>query len=652
MTEINYKTLQLGVAFFLAFTSSTFAIGQEIPNDFGYQDYKKVYPKETVVFKNIKIVDVFDIKSGELYITSETEEEIVYLDKHVQGYAERTVWYDGFSEILALKATCYYPEKGKFKKETVKDFEDQEVITGGMSFHDDTKKRLFRYNKIREGSRTLLTYKKLIKDPHLLYGRTFTRGVFIQNEIYTMKVHKDIDLGFIEYNMEGAPVKFSESLDGNYKIYKWEKLNAKKENIYGDDSYSQYHEPQVIPYVKTYTINGKEEVIFRNLDDLYAWYAELVSRVKPVENENIAKLADSLTQGAKTDLEKVKRIYYWVQDNVKYIAFGDGYGGFVPRDPDKIYERRFGDCKDMSCLTINLLDAVDIKAYFTWVGTRSIPYVYSEVFTPQVDNHMIATYKDENGKNYYLDATDPNLDFGRPSYAIQEKEVLIGINENEYELTMIPALDGNKTVESDSVYFTIEGDKIIGTGSMWFSGYIAEEVIADFEDKTEEEILKTVKNSLEKGSNKYIPSNLVHIRPNNSKDSINLTYDFEVDDYVNQVGESIYINLNLTKQHKYYDIDEKQNVPVILDYKNKLYKNFYLTIPEGYGVDYIPENTSVESEFISYKIDYTIEGNIIHYHYFLDMPALRLNVDDFEAWNSVIKKLSKDFDESIKLIKK
>lgn len=651
MMEKNCKVIWLFSCFvgFLLLSTSCLA---QVPNDYGYQDYKKSHPKEAYVFKNINTLDVFDIKKGELYITSSILEEIVYLNKNVQGFADRSVWYDGFTEILEIKAVCNYPEKGKYKKEVIKDYKDEEVITGGMSFHDDTKKRNFRYNKLREGSQTSLSYTKLVKDPHLLYARSFTRGVFIENESYIMRVHKDIDLGFITYNMEDAPIEFSETVEGNYKIYKWEKKNAEKETIYGDDSYDQYYEPQVIPFIKTYKINNEEKVIFRDLDDLYAWYSDLVSRVKPVENEELAKLADSLTQGATTELEKVKRIYYWVQENIKYIAFGDGYGGFVPRDPDKIYDRRFGDCKDMSCLTINLLDALDIKAYFTWVGTRSIPYVYTEVHTPQVDNHMIATYIDENGKKYYLDATDPNLYFGRPSYAIQEKEVLIGLNEKEYEIAVVPALDGEITAEVDTANFIINERKIEGDGSVWYTGYLAEEVIASIQDKTEEEILKRVKGGLEKGSNKFIPSDIKHHRPNDSKDSINISYHFEVGDYVTSVGDNMYINMNLTKQHKYFDFHEKQNIPVILDYKNKMYKNYYLTIPDGYAVDYMPENKKVDSPFISYEINYTIEGNKIYYQYVLDIKTLKLEVDEVSVWNDVISKLSKDLDESVKLLKK
>ena len=52
----------------------------------------------------------------------------------------------------------------------------------------------------------------------------------------------------------------------------------------------------------------------------------------------------------ETELEKVKAIYYWAQKNVKYVAFEYALGGFVPRDANDIYSKKYGDCKDNSSI--------------------------------------------------------------------------------------------------------------------------------------------------------------------------------------------------------------------------------------------------------------------------------------------------------------
>ncbi|RZK99397.1 MAG: hypothetical protein EOO89_31150, partial [Pedobacter sp.] len=115
---------------------------------------------------------------------------------------------------------------------------------------------------------------------------------------------------------------------------------------------------------------------------------------------HLKSIVDSIITGVTTTKEKTKRIYNWVQDHVKYVAFEDGYGGFIPRDANLVCDRRFGDCKDMANLLVKMLNMAGVSAHHTWIGTRDIPYSYNQIPTTNVDNHMIAVFND-NG-NVYL----------------------------------------------------------------------------------------------------------------------------------------------------------------------------------------------------------------------------------------------------------
>ena len=59
--------------------------------------------------------------------------------------------------------------------------------------------------------------------------------------------------------------------------------------------------------------------------------------MKDDPNVYIAKVKE-LTATAKTDEEKIKNIYYWVQDNIRYIAFEDGIAGFKPDDSQNVFQ--------------------------------------------------------------------------------------------------------------------------------------------------------------------------------------------------------------------------------------------------------------------------------------------------------------------------
>src|SRR5581483_12039727 len=108
----------------------------------------------------------------------------------------------------------------------------------------------------------------------------------------------------------------------------------------------------------------------------------------------LARITDSLVANQPTELAKVKSIYYWVINNIKYVAFEDGMQGYIPRQADSICMKRYGDCKDMASIITAMLSVAKIPSYLTWIGTRDIPYSYDDVPLPMADNHMIATYMD------------------------------------------------------------------------------------------------------------------------------------------------------------------------------------------------------------------------------------------------------------------
>src|SRR6185369_12627115 len=158
-----------------------------------------------------------------------------------------------------------------------------------------------------------------------------------------------------------------------------------------------------------------------------------ISKLENTKDETLKQLADSLIANVNTPREKATKIYQWVQANIKYIAFEDGLEGFVPRRAIDIYNHRFGDCKDMASILTALLQLSGLKAYFTWIGTRDIPYDYTDVPLPICDNHMIAAL-DVDTEWIFLDATDPNCIFGLPSSMIQGKQALISISKDDYKI--------------------------------------------------------------------------------------------------------------------------------------------------------------------------------------------------------------------------
>jgi len=655
----NYTTMvrsmplfRVGLTFGLVWLLADSAWSQ-IPNDYGYNEYKEKLPKESFVQIELVNQDVFDIGKDGLEFYYEFNQQILCLNKRAVGLKKRSVGYDDFFPITDIEATLYYPVKGRYKKEKVKDFNDQAVIKNEISFYDNYREKQFSFENIREGSLVELNVKRKVVDEHLLSPRTFSRNIFIEKEVYRAKVHKDIDIGFFEINMDSSDIEKKVYEDGDYKIYEWRLEKAEIKPLYGQNDYEDHYLPQVVPYLRSVKTDGEKRQYFEDLDGLFKWYSSLISQVNTENDSSIKALATSITEGIEGETEKVKAVYEWVQSNIKYIAFGDGYGGFIPRDPDVIYDRKFGDCKDMSCLTVNLLRALEIKSYFSWVGTNTIALNYTDVPSPAVDNHMIVSYYDQSGNLYYLDATDPNLSFGRPSYGIQGREVLIALSDSAYRLDTADILPAEVSQAYEKMELELDANTLKGSGESRFSGYFAEDLHASYARITDEGAKdEFINGSVSKGSNKFQLGDYEYQWDAKSKDTVKLKYDFKIGDYVNRVDDKVYVNLNLSGELNQLKIRENQNTPYFMDYKYIVENVFELDLKDEYRLEYLPEDVSSSSDLLDYEINYSQEENHIKYHLLLKVNQIRIEKDRIKDWNDQIDELISQLNKTIKLISK
>ena len=203
-------------------------------------------------------------------------------------------------------------------------------------------------------------------------------------------------------------------------IYQINELLGPKSYI-GMPNYCKIH-PHIIITPESYTIKNKSFQLMKTTKDLYTWYLGLVKKIGN-RTESLVPIVDELISKAKTDEEKIKNIYYWVQDNIRYVAFEYGIMGFKPEDCQSVLNNKFGDCKGMANLTKEMLKLAGFDARLTWIGTNDLPYNYS-LPSLVVDNHMICTVI-HKGQYLFLDPTEKNSNLYENGARIQGKQALI-----------------------------------------------------------------------------------------------------------------------------------------------------------------------------------------------------------------------------------
>jgi len=323
---------------------------------------------------------------------------------------------------------------------------------------------------VTKGAITDLKYKEVINEPHFLGLFRFGTFAPTQKAVLRIEFPKNVEIGYREFHTETIQIDFKKEETKNSNIYTWTTKNVVKFTSEDDAEAALYHLPHIILHIKNYTEKGKTIPILNNVADLYSWYASLAKQVDENDLKKVYEIAENIAKNYNTDREKAEAIYNWVQENITYVAFEDGLGGFIPRGAASVCKNRYGDCKDMANLLYVMLNRVGIPSFRTWIGTRDRPYLYDEVPTPMVDNHMITATVIDND-TIFIDGTDSYVNFGMPSSFTQTKEALIGISPEKFVLKKVPVQPSEKSKTSINTTITFESGAIKASEKRVMTGY-------------------------------------------------------------------------------------------------------------------------------------------------------------------------------------
>jgi hypothetical protein len=640
---MNKKSILIALAYLCYFNWATSQTIDELSTK--YSGYLAAYTKynETV---NIKF------KDDGLIAESEEEKELMILDEKAIGlYNKHKVFHSSFCEMKSIEAYTIVPDGSKRgKKIKVTEFKTQDSHSNSV-FYDDSKETGFDFPQTVKGAICNSTANMYYKDVHLLPRFYFSSYVPVEQYKFTVSAPENVELKYILKNNEKNIIAVNQYQKGRTNYWEFTAQKCLPTDRLGGSPTSTYYEPHVIIYVASYTKDSEKTSVLSSLDDLYKWNYSFVTKINIEPSTVLKTLADSLTNGIKTDKEKAIKIYQWVQSNIKYVAFEDGLEGFTPRQAADVCTKRYGDCKDMSSLITTLLNIAGIKAYYTWIGTRHIPYKYTDVFLPITDNHMIST-ANINGNWVFLDGTDPNCIFGFPSSGIQGKQALVGINSTEYKVLDVPVVDASKNVAVDSTFISISENGVKGNTSINYYGYYGSDLWNNLQYKTGDDEKEYVKSRLEKASNKFIMGDYKIKKTNFDTKQINLSASFEIPNYSKKIADEIYINLNLEKFFVGSNIDTQRiKVPLQNEYGYTTKQCTLLDIPDGYEVSYKPKDFKMSNSLFDFDIKYFVNQKKLITTQDIVYKPLLIQATEYPLWNASIQKINSYFKEQIVLKK-
>ena len=135
------------------------------------------------------------------------------------------------------------------------------------------------------------------------------------------------------------------------------------------------------------------------------WYWNLSKPHLDAATPELKQTVARLTAGAKTDPEKMKALFYFVSQNIRYMGLTPEKDrpGFEPHDVGLTYAKKYGVCRDKAALLVSMLRTAGLKAYpvLVSVGSKKDKEVPDAGF-----NHAIAGVELTKGVYTLMDPTD------------------------------------------------------------------------------------------------------------------------------------------------------------------------------------------------------------------------------------------------------
>ncbi len=372
------------------------------------------YPNESVVYTARNQEVRYTLVGDSVVTTIKVYEEMIHLGENTARYAGEKVYTSSFMEVTDLKAYTLVPQKKKYDRVDVVDFKKSYDTNSGV-FYDDTKEISFTFPSVQKGVKTVLEYTKTLKDPRMIGLYYFDTYVPVDKAEYKVIYDDHMDVNPQYRNADKISIEEKkEKISDNQTSITFSASNIPKIKFDNScPSYAYLASSVYCPISHYVDSEGAKHDMISSPEVLHRWYRTFVKDLLDHDPE-VEKFVKTIVNDSDSELEKVRKIYAWVQSNIKYIAFEDGMRGLIPHPGSYVINKRYGDCKDMASATVSMLREAGVEAHYTWIGTRDLPYLYSDIASPITDNHMIATFI-MDGQTYFLDATGQYLPLGLPS---------------------------------------------------------------------------------------------------------------------------------------------------------------------------------------------------------------------------------------------
>jgi transglutaminase-like putative cysteine protease len=529
---------------------------------------------------------------------------ITVLNEKAKRYGTFAAVYNKFNEINSIDGTLYNAQGKELKNVKKKDIQDWNG-TSEISLIEDTRYKVYNF------SSDVYPYTVKFESEEEKNGIfAFSPWLPIADDNYSLeysrlKIEAPVDylIRFKQLNFNDEPVinKTDKTIS-----YQWELKNQK---AFKEEDYLP-HWSKVLPSVfiapSAFEYGGYSgnmstwNEFGKYIYQLYIGRDELPATIK----QDIHQLTDGITSRE----DKIRILYEYMQKNTRYISIQLGIGGLQPFDASYVASKKYGDCKALSNYMVSILKEAGIEAYPVIINGDRGNTPILEDFPSNQFNHAVMCVPGKD--TIWLECTSQTESCGyMGSFTGNRKALLIkedggylvstpryGLKEN-LQLRHVNAVidnEGNLKAEVKTKYTGIQQDRL-------------HFVIHDYTEQQKERFINSQINLPT-----YKVESVEYKEQKGKLPAIDQNLSITAPAYASITGKRLFIQPNLfNKSNDRLPVDKPRRFDIGLSISQKDADTLHITVPEGYIIESLPKDVSLQEKWGKYSISFKVNDNKI-----------------------------------------
>jgi len=594
----------------------------------------------TVYRENKAELEIYSEKSAKASIT----EVRSILNKNGEMNIDFTQFYSPMIKISNLRGKVYDATGKRVKSFGPDDVQDYSAISG-FSLYEDSRvqhidPKYLNYPFTVEYSYDL-DFKQTLFLPQWSHSDENTS---YEKSSFTVTAPTAYSFRFKEYNLPSKVVKTTAS---GKDIYSWSLVNlvSRRNEPMSSSSEISYPKVELVPN-KFEVLDSKGST--ETWKDLGLWASNLNDKKDVLPEATVLKMKE-ITANCKTDHERVKVIYEYMQQKTRYVNISIGIGGWQPIDATTVDKTSYGDCKALSNYTKALLKSVGINSYYALVQAGARSKSVDTTFPSSQFNHAIVLVPIDKD-SIWLECTSQRLPFGFNSDFTDDRDVLIIDGENSKLVhTRIYSAAENCIKRNVYVNFVddIAGNAIIKTT---YTGL-------QYDDMTQliyavdAEKKKMITREIEIPSFSLLNYNITESR--SKTPSILKSTEIDFSNYLKKMGDVALLPLNfMNKMTSIPDKVRNRKTPMSIRRAYMENDTVVYQLPRYFVISEVPQNMTINSKFGTYTRTVNQQKLLVTYTRHFELYKGEFTASEYAEFREFLESISAADEAVVSLTKR